>query len=154
MTDKEKKSFFYTRQALNPEELAKEDAEGEYDGIEITVEVLGEDGEPLPPEIAASLSLRQPERKKKPSFEVFNSLDINREDEEHGKSEDEDDEKPVSVTYETNGTVNPHRIIIRLQDASDTDEGFAINISRSGKATVGDDEDGEGGRGNVRKRRR
>lgn len=154
VTDKEKKSFFYTRQALNPDELAKEDAEGEYDGIEITVEVLGEDGEPLPPEIAASLSLRQPERKKKPSFEVFNSLDINREDEEHGKSEDEDDEKPVSVTYETNGTVNPHRIIIRLQDASDTDEGFAINISRSGKATVGDDEDGEGGRGNVRKRRR
>lgn len=155
VTEKEKKGFFYTRQALNPEELAKEDAEGEYDGIEITVEVLGEDGEPLPPEIAASLSLKQPERKKKPAFEVFNSLDINREEDEKKNSEEEDEGHPVSVTYETNGSVNPHRIIIRLQDASEADEGFVINISRNGKATVGDDEDDDrGSRGNVRKRRR
>lgn len=151
--EKEKKSFFYTRQALNPEELAKEDAEGEYDGIEIRVEVLGEDGEPLPPEVAASLSLKQPERKK-PVVDVFNSLDINKEDDEEKNSEDEGDEAPVSVTYETNGNVNPHRIIIRLRDASEADEGFAINISRSGKATVGDGVDGEGRRGDARKRRR
>jgi prepilin-type N-terminal cleavage/methylation domain-containing protein len=152
-SEKEKKGFFYTRQALNPEELAKEDAESEYDGIEIKVEVLGEDGEPLPPEIAASLSLKQPERKK-PVVDVFNSLDINREDEEGKAFEDENDEAPVSVTYETNGNVNPHRIIIRLKDASATDEGFAINVSRSGKATVGeDDEDDRRGKKNVRRRR-
>ena len=150
----EKKGFFYTRQALNPEELAKEDAEGEYDGIEIRVEVLGEDGEPLPPEIAASLSLRQPERKKKPAFEVFNSLDINREDVRIGEGGQDDDEAPVSVTYETTGSVVPHRIILRLQDASESDEGFAINISRSGKATVGEDEDDGGDRAKTRKRRR
>jgi hypothetical protein len=134
--------------------LAKEDAEGEYDGIEIRVEVLGEDGEPLPPEIAASLSLRQPERKKKPAFEVFNSLDINREDVRIGEDGQDDDEAPVSVTYETNGSVVPHRIILRLQDASESDEGFAINISRSGKATVGEDEDDGGDRAKARKRRR
>jgi len=150
-SEKEKKGFFYTRQALNPEELAKEDAEGEYDGIEIKVEVLGEDGEPLPPEIAASLSLKQPERKK-PVVDVFNSLDINREDEEGKAFEDENDEAPVSVTYETNGSVNPHRIIIRLKDASAADEGFAINISRTGKATVGEDEEDGGRRGNARRR--
>ena len=149
----EKKGFFYTRQALNPEELAKEDAEGEYDGVEITVEVLGEDGEPLPPELAAARSLKQPERKKL-KVEVFNSLDIGREDEEEEDSGLEDDDPPVSVTYETNGNVNPHRIIIRLKDASATDEGFAINISRSGKATVGEeDEDDRRGKKSVRRRR-
>ena len=150
----EKKGFFYTRQALNPEELAKEDAEGEYEGVEITVEVLGEDGEPLPPELAAARSLKQPERQKKPAFEVFNSLDIGKEDEKENDSGLEEDDNPVSVTYETNGNVNPHRIIIRLKDASATDEGFAINISRSGKATVGeDDEDDKRGKKNVRRRR-
>ena len=149
----EKKGFFYTRQALNPEELAKEDAEGEYDGVEITVEVLGEDGEPLPPELAAARSLKQPERKKL-VVDVFNSLDIGKEDEKDKDSEPEEDDLPVSVTYETNGNVNPHRIIIRLKDASATDEGFAINISRSGKATVGeDDEDDRRGKKNVRRRR-
>ena len=153
VSKEEKKGFFYTRQALNPEELAKEDAEGEYDGVEITVEVLGEDGEPLPPELAAARSLKQPERKKL-KVEVFNSLDIGREDEEEEDSGLEDDDPPVSVTYETNGNVNPHRIIIRLKDASATDEGFAINISRSGKATVGeDDEDDRRGKKNVRRRR-
>jgi type II secretory pathway pseudopilin PulG len=153
VSKEEKKGFFYTRQALNPEELAKEDAEGEYDGVEITVEVLGEDGEPLPPELAAARSLKQPERKKL-KVEVFNSLDIGREDEEDEDSGLEDDDPPVSVTYETNGNVNPHRIIIRLKDASATDEGFAINISRSGKATVGEeDEDDRRGKKSVRRRR-
>lgn len=149
----EKKGLFFTRQALNPDELAKEDAEGEYEGIELTVEVLGEDGEPLPPEIAATLSLRQPERQKKPAFEVFNSLDLHADEEEDEKKSD-DDEPPVSVTYETNGSVNPHRITVKLKDASDTDEGFTINISRNGKATVGeDDSDRKGKRRNVRRRR-
>ena len=148
----EKKGFFYTRQALDPDELAKEDAEGEYEGIELTVEVLGEDGEPLPPEIAATLSLRQPERKKSP-VDVFNSLDLHAGEDEEEKTAGAD-EPPVSVTYETNGSVNPHRIIVRLKDASAADEGFAINISRSGKATVGEDEDGDsrGKRRNVRRR--
>ena len=149
----EQKGFFYTRQVLNPEELAKEDAEGEYDGIDRTVEVLGEDGEPLPPELAAARSLKQPERKKS-EVDVFNSLDIGREDEKENDSGLEEDDAPVSVTYETNGTVNPHRIIIRLKNASATDEGFAVNISRSGKATVGEDEDDDRrGRKNVRRRR-
>ena len=153
VSKEEKKGFFYTRQALNPEELAKEDAEGEYEGVELTVEVLGEDGEPLPPELAAARSLKQPERKKL-KVEVFNSLDIGREDEEAEDSGLEDDDPPVSVTYETNGNVNPHRIIIRLKDASATDEGFAINISRSGKATVGEeDEDDRRGKKSVRRRR-
>ena len=64
---------------------------------------------------------------------------------------EEETEPPVSVTYETNGNVNPHRVIVRLAGESDVEEGFAINISRSGKATVGDDEE-EGQ--NVRRRRR
>ena len=152
-TEKEKKGFFYTRQALDPEELAKEDAEGKYDGVEITVEVLGEDGEPLPPEIAAARSLKQPERPKKPAFEVFNSVDLHAGEEDDGK-DDPDGDSPVSVTYETNGNVNPHRIIIRLKDASAADEGFSINVSRTGKAVVGEEQDAEGRRESVRRRRK
>ena len=151
----EKKGLFYTRQVLDPDELAKEDAEGEYEGVTFTVEVLGEDGEPLPPELAAARSLKQPERKK-PVVDVFNSLDINadREKEDEDNEKDEDEEPPVSVTYETNGSVNPHRIIIRLENASASDEGFAINVSRSGKTTVGEDEEDDQGRGRRRNARR
>ena len=147
----DRKGLFYTRQALNPDELAKEDAEGEYDGVVFTVEVLDEEGNVLTPEQAAARSLRQPERKK-PAFEVFNSLDIGDDGKEDEKDPD-DGEEPVSVTYETNGNVNPHRIIVRMENASATDEGFAINISRSGKATVGDDDgDDSGRRRNARRR--
>lgn len=148
----EEKGFFYTRQALDPDELAKEDAEGVYEGITLSVEVLGEDGEPLPPELAAARSLRQPERKKSP-VDVFNSLDLQSGDDVADASAD-DGEQPVSVTYETNGGVNPHRIIVRLENAPETDEGFAVNISRSGKATVGNEEDDRGNGRNVRRRRR
>lgn len=148
--EKEKKSLFFTRQPLDPDALAKEDAEGVYEGVTFTVEVLGEDGEPLPAELAAARSLKQPEREKA-GVDVFNSLDV--KGEEETETED-DDVPPVSVTYETNGNVNPHRIIIRQTDASESDEGFAVSISRSGKATVGDDEeDGRESR-NVRRRRR
>ena len=104
-----------------------------------TVEVLGEDGEPLERELAAARSLRQPKREKKNA-------------DGETVEEEEDEEPPVSVTYETNGNVNPHRIIVRTEGESEADEGFAINISRSGKATVDDDEEG-GGRARRRRRR-
>ena len=137
----EKKGYFYSRRVLDPEVLAKEDTEGQYEGVTFTVEVLGEDGEPLDRDLAAARSLRQPKRERK------------NEDGEivEDEPEEEETEPPVSVTYETNGNVNPHRIIVRLAGESEADEGFAINISRSGKATVGDDEEEER---NVRRRRR
>ena len=137
LTEKEKKGYFYTKQVLDPAVLAKEDADGEYEGVTFSVEVLGEDGEPLEREFAAARSLPQPKREKRNA--------------DGEPSEEEEEEPPVSVTYETNGNVNPHRIIVRLEGESEAEEGFAINISRSGKATVGDDEEG-GGR--VRRRRR
>lgn len=138
----EKKGYFYSRRVLDPEVLAKEDTEGQYEGVTFTVEVLGEDGEPLDRDLAAARSLRQPKRERK------NAEGEIVEDEPEGE---EDDEPPVSVTYETNGNVNPHRIIVRLAGESEAEEGFAINISRSGKATVGDDEEEDR---NVRRRRR
>lgn len=139
----EKNGFFYTRRVLDPEVLAKEDAEGKYEGVTFSVVVLGEDGEPLEPEIAASRSLRQPERKTRtPDGEMSDD----------GAVADET-EPPVSVTYETNGNVNPHRVTVRLAGESDTSEGFTISISRSGKASVEDAEE-ESGRGRRVKRRR
>ena len=135
----EKKSLFYTRQVLDPAVLAQEDAEGEYEGVTFTVEVLGEDGEPLDRELAAARSLRQPPREKKNA-------------EGEPVEEEPEDEPPVSITYEPNGIVNPHRVIVRLESESDAAEGFAINVSRSGKATVDDDDERESRR--VRRRRR
>ena len=136
----EKKGYFYSRRVLDPEVLAKEDTEGQYEGVTFTVEVLGEDGEPLDRDLAAARSLRQPKRERKDA-----------DGETMEEEPEEEDEPPVSVTYETNGNVNPHRIIVRLAGESEAEEGFAINISRSGKATVGDDEEEDR---NVRRRRR
>ena len=144
--DGEGKKLFYTRQVLDPAVLAKEDAEGEYEGVTLTVEVLGEDGEPLEPEIAAMRSLRQPKRERNAEG---GELPAGTE----GSEAEEEDDPPVSITYEPNGSVNPHRIIVRLEGESEAEEGFAINISRSGKATVGDDEEEGGGkRGRGRRR--
>jgi predicted GTPase len=139
---------------LDLEELAKEDAEGEFEGVTFIVEVLDEEGNVLPPELAAARSLKQPERKKS-VVDVFNSLDINSENKQEEETYEADEEPPVCVTYETNGSVNPHRIIVRLSDESQQEEGFAINVGRTGKVTVGDDEnDREERRSrNVRRRR-
>lgn len=142
--DDERSGLFFSRRVLDPEELAKEDAEGEYKGVTFTVEVLGEDGEPLDREVAESRSLRQPKREKK---DADDDLDVDDDDQN-------ETEPPVSVTYETNGNVNPHRVIVRLEGDSNTSEGFAISISRSGKATVGDDEDKNGRSRAKRSRRR
>ena len=137
----EKKGYFYSKRVLDPEVLAKEDTEGQYEGVTFTVEVLGEDGEPLDRDLAAARSLRQPKRERK-----------NADGETVEEEPEEEAEPPVSVTYETNGNVNPHRVIVRLAGESEAEEGFAINISRSGKATVGEGEEEEGR--NVRRRRR
>ena len=126
---RKKTELFYTRRVLDPETLRQEDAEGEYEGVTFTVEVLGEDGEALPPELAALRTLKQPERVKT---------------QEAAETEDEvdgDDEPPVSVTYEPNGSVNPYRVIVRTAGEDGDSEGFAIEISRSGKATVEDADD-------------
>lgn len=141
-TEGERRGFFYTRRVLDPEVLAKEDADGKYDGVTFSVEVLGEDGEPLEPEIAASRSLRQPKR---------SGAAVDAAGEE---AEDVDQVPPVSVTYETNGNVNPHRVTVRLAGEADDSEGFAISISRSGKATVGDAEEESGRRGRAKRRKR
>ena len=147
----EKKGFFYTRQVLDPEVLAQEDAYGEYEGVTFEVEVLGEDGEPLEYDLAMARSLPRPKREESnASFFIDGQqidIDVDKEDQKH------DDRKMICVTYETNGNVNPHRIIVRLEDEAETSEGFAINISRSGKATVGDAEDEDDRRGGRRVRR-
>jgi prepilin-type N-terminal cleavage/methylation domain-containing protein len=142
--DDERNGLFFSRRVLDPEVLAKEDAEGEFKGVTFSVEVLGEDGEPLERGLAEARSLRQPKRERKS------------EDGELAEDEEQDEtaEPPVSVTYETNGNVNPHRVIVRLEGESEMSEGFAINVSRSGKVTVGEDEEEEGGKRGSRKRRR
>ncbi len=138
----ERRGFFYTRRVLDPEALAREDADGQYEGVTFTVEVLGEDGEPLAPEAAALRTLKQPQRVRKPDADA------------DGLEEGEEDQTPpVSVTYETNGNVNPYRVIVRLDGEDESSEGFAISISRSGKATVGDAEEERGRRGGRVRRR-
>ena len=58
------------------------------------------------------------------------------------------------MTYETNGNVNPHRVTVRLAGEAADSEGFVINISRSGKATVGDAEEVPERRVRAKRRRR
>lgn len=154
--DPDEKGFFYTRRVLDPEMLAKEDAEGKYEGVTFTVEVLGEDGEPLDPSIAASLSLPRPKRKREFKSDASLFIDGVRIDDDGEPVEDEqesDTNPPVSVTYETNGNVVRHRIIVRLNEEGESSEGFVINVSRTGKATVGDEDEEEVPNAKRRRRR-
>ena len=90
-----------------------------------------------PMKVAVLRTLRQPKREKKtPDGEGT-------EDDDLEGREDDLETAPVSVTYEPNGNVNPYRVIVRLLGESESSEGFAINISRSGKATVGEESEEE-----------
>ena len=133
----EKTALFFTRSILDPEELAKEDAFREFEDVWFTVEVLGEDGEPLDTDLALAASLPQP---RPPS-------DVKEGDDEDGdgrrrRSEGEiDDDIPISITYESNGNCTPYRVIVRSVGEAEDAEGAVVSISRSGKPQIEDEDE-------------
>ena len=132
----EKTALFFTRSILDPEELAKEDAFREFEDVWFAVEVLGEDGKPLELDQAITISLPQP---RPPT--LTNSDDEDEENDRRGKSaKDEEDDIPVSITYEPNGNCTPYRVVVRSVGDGENSDGAVVSVSRSGKPQI-DDED-------------
>ena len=162
----EKTGLFFTRQILDPEELAKEDAERSFEGISFTLELLDDDGVELDEESSTRLrnqadSLAATRGNVQGWSNVHGKLDADGGDDEKAKSP-ETEAKPQRVVYETNGNCTPHRVTIRevqaddggVADAKDGIELMTVTVSRSGKVTIGDEDDGSSRRSSSRSRSR
>ena len=136
----EKTALFFTRSILDPEELAKEDASREFEDVWFTVEVLGEDGKPLEPDQALALSLPQP---RPPSGEQEEEDDDDRKGKSRSKLAEEED-IPISITYESNGNCTPYRVIVRSVGEGEDAEGAVVSISRSGRPQIEDEDEWRG----------
>ena len=137
----EKTALFFTRTILDPEELAKEDAFREFEDVWLEVQVLGEDGNPLDIDQALAMSLPQP---RPPSGEEDGGEEGRESAKDRGKlrpGDAEEEDIPVSITYETNGNCTPYRVIVRSNAAGAETEGAVVTISRSGKPQIEDEDE-------------
>lgn len=135
---------FFTRQILNPEELAKEDATRTFEGMTVELELLGEDGAAVDDRTAASLKEQAQGllRNRSTAIKAWSSQSgrIDTDAKEEAQMPEKD---PDHVIFETNGSCQPHRVTLRT--AADEDkpgaEGLVITVSRSGKVVVGESEE-------------
>ena len=143
----ERTGVFFTRQILDPDELAKEDASRVFEGISLELELLGEDGAVVDDRTAALLK-DQAEgilNNRKTAIAAWSNT---RGEIDTGKTEDEKDDagslsdkSPDHVIFETNGNCQPHRVTLRLAGEDAKSEGLPITVTRSGKVIIGEPED-------------
>ena len=143
----ERTGVFFTRQILDPDELAKEDASRVFEGISLELELLGEDGAVVDERTAALLK-DQAEgilNNRKTAIAAWSNT---RGEIDTGKAEDEKDDagsqvdqSPDHVIFETNGNCQPHRVILRLAGEDAKSDGLPITVTRSGKVIIGEPED-------------
>jgi len=143
----ERTGVFFTRQILSPDELAKEDASREFEGISLELELLGEDGAVVDERTAAQLK-DQAEgilNNRKTAIAAWSNT---RGEIDTGKAEDEkadagslSDKSPDHVIFETNGNCQPHRVVLRMEGEDAKSDGLTITVTRSGKVIIGEPED-------------
>jgi prepilin-type N-terminal cleavage/methylation domain-containing protein len=143
----ERTGVFFTRQILDPDELAKEDASRVFEGISLELELLGEDGAVVDERTAALLK-DQAEgilNNRKTAIAAWSNT---RGEIDTGKAEDEkdgagslEDQSPDHVIFETNGNCQPHRVILRMAGEDAKSDGLPITVTRSGKVIIGEPED-------------
>ena len=143
----ERTGVFFTRQILNPDELAKEDAARAFEGISIEVELLGEDGAIVDDHTAALLK-DQAEgilNNRKTAIAAWSNtrgeIDTGSAKDEKNESESLSDRTPTHVIFETNGNCQPHRVVLRMQGENANSDGLTITVSRTGKVVIGDPEE-------------
>ena len=143
----ERTGVFFTRQILDPDELAKEDASRVFEGISLELELLGEDGAVVDDRTAALLK-DQAEGILNNRKAAIAAWSTTRGEIDTGKAEDEKDDKgsledqsPDHVIFETNGNCQPHRVILRLAGEDAKSDGLPITVTRSGKVIIGEPED-------------
>ena len=143
----ERTGVFFTRQILDPDELAKEDASRVFEGISLELELLGEDGAVVDERTAALLK-DQAEgilNNRKTAIAAWSNT---RGEIDTGKTEDEkdgagslEDQSPDHVIFETNGNCQPHRVILRMAGEDAKSDGLPVTVTRSGKVIIGEPED-------------
>ena len=149
---KQKESgIIHTDRVMDLENIAKEDAERTFEGVIFRVEAVDEEGHPLDKFTSTQLKSEAEAllKKRGPAGAAWSStsgeIDL-------GKDKKKDEEKPEvnpenegCVIYETNGNCTPY--IVRLFAATGEDgseegeELMVVHVARSGKVTIGDDED-------------
>ena len=138
--------YLHTENFLDPEELAKEDFTRSFEGILFRVEHVDEGGRPLEEPDAAQLRSEADAMVAKRAKAVAAA---SKEPGEDGTGSD-DAEKPEirpenegRVIYETNGNCAPYNVIIfaATEDNLEGTELMTVHVSRSGKVTIGDEED-------------
>jgi prepilin-type N-terminal cleavage/methylation domain-containing protein len=151
---KKKSGYLYTEDVLDLDELAKEDATRSYEGILFRVELVDEDGKALDKVTAVQLrSEADALISRRGIFGAAGSSDSGDVDLDAKDDEEKPEIRPENegrVIYETNGNCAPYRVTLfaATEDGEEGEELMTVNVSRTGKVTIGDDEE-EG-----RKRRR
>lgn len=140
--------YLYTERALTLDELAKEDYTRSFEGILFRVELVDENGQALDSQTATQLrSEADAMIKKRESIgavwsNTSGEIDLDASDDDSGRPEIRP-ENEGRVIYETNGNCAPYRVTI-FSAAEDNEEGeelMTVHVSRSGKVTIGDEEE-------------
>lgn len=153
---KQKESgIIHTERVMDLENIAKEDAERTFEGVIFRVEAVDEEGHPLDKFTSTQLKSQAEAliKKRGPAGAAWSStsgaIDL-------GKAKEEEmqpvtgPESEYSVIYETNGNCTPYIVRLFAVKGEDVDEEgeelMTVHVARSGKVTIGDDEDDGRGR--------
>ena len=145
--EKKKSGYLFTEDILDLEELAKEDATRSYEGILFRVELVDEDGKALDKITATQLRSEADallSRRRLAGAAWSNTsgeIDLGAKDDE--EKPEVRPENEGRVIYETNGNCAPYRVTLfaTAEDGEEGEELMTVNVSRSGKVTIGDDEE-------------
>ena len=143
----EQTGLFFTRQILDPDELAKEDASRVFEGVSLELELLGEDGAVVDDRTSALLKdqaegiLNNRKTANAAWSNTLGYIDTSKAEDEKDDTESVADQPPGHVIFETNGNCQPHRVILRLAGEDAKSEGLPITVTRSGKVIIGEPED-------------
>lgn len=141
------KGYLYTEDPLDLDDLAKEDATRSFEGVVFRVELVDEEGRALDAQTASQLRSEANAlvAKRKPAGAAWSNtsgeIDLGASDD--AKKPEVRPEDQGRVIYETNGNCAPYcvKIFAATEDGEEGEELMTVHVSRSGKVTIGDEED-------------
>ena len=147
---KQEKEAGYLDQGITPDidDFSKEDAERTFEGVLFRVELVDENGQALDATTATQLrsEANAMVAKRGPAGAAWSNtsgeIDLGETDDDLEKPEVRP-ENEGRVIYESNGSCAPYRVIIfaATEDNQEGEELMSVNVSRSGKVTIGDEEE-------------
>jgi len=144
-------AIIHTDRVMDLENIAKEDAERTFEGVIFRVEAVDEEGHPL--DKFTSIQLKSEAeallKKRSPAGAAWSNtsgeIDLGKNKEKEGKKPEVNPENEGCVIYETNGNCTPYIVHLFAATGEDgNEEGeelMVVHVARSGKVTIGDDED-------------